>query len=116
MAQGADWVRLRHEYPDDEFFLLGDFNQDLVRPRYCGTTASQAVLETALQSAGLFSLTAGENDPIRRDSPRFACIDHICARRDSTWRTEAATRWPDEEAPDRKLSDHFGVSISFKRT
>ena len=114
-VQAADWIRLRHEYPDDEFFVLGDFNQDLVRPGYCGTAANRAVLEAALDRAGLLALTAGDGDPIRRDSPRCACIDHICARRDSTWLAEAATRWPNADVPDRRLTDHFGVSILFKR-
>ena len=113
-VQAADWVRLRHEYPNDEFFILGDFNQDLVRPRYYGSAVDRAALETALDSAGLVALTAGDGDPIRRDSAPCACIDHICARRDSTWRAEAATRWPNEDVPDRKLTDHFGVAISFK--
>lgn len=115
-VQGADWVRLRQEYPEDEFFVLGDFNQDLVydQPRYYGTAANRAALEAALESAGLVALTAGAGDPIRRDSAPCACIDHICARRDSAWRAEEATRWPAESVPARKLTDHFGVSISFK--
>jgi hypothetical protein len=117
-AQGADWIQLRREYPEDEFFVLGDFNQDLVReqPRYYGTAANRAALEAALDSAGLVALTAGGGDPIRRESAPCACIDHICARRDSAWRAEAATRWPDRAVPDRTLTDHFGVSISLERS
>ena len=115
-VKGADWVKLRQAYPDDEIFVLGDFNQDQVseQPRYYGTAAKRAALEASLESAGLVALTAGALDPIRHDSAPCACIDHICARRASAWRAEEATRRPAESVPARKLTDHFGVSISFK--
>jgi len=113
--QCADWKQLRQAHPEDEFFVLGDFNQDLVqgRPRYCGTRTNRVALETALESAGLVALTGADGDPIRRDSFPLACIDHICARRDSKWSAEPAVRWPDEPVPKRGLSDHFGLSMSF---
>jgi endonuclease/exonuclease/phosphatase family metal-dependent hydrolase len=110
-------MRLRRDNPDDEFFVLGDFNQDLVRvgPRYYGSRANRDALETALVDAGLVALTAADGDPIRRDSAPCACIDHICARRDSNWRAEPAVRWPDLPAPERWLSDHFGLSVLLRR-
>lgn len=116
-VQSADWLRLRREFPEEEFFVLGDFNQDLVKtpPRYYGSRANRAALEAALSDAGLVALTAADGDPIRRDSPPCACIDHICARRDSKWSAEPATRWPDAPKPERGLTDHFGVSVSFRR-
>lgn len=113
-VQAADWERLRRDFAGDEFFVLGDFNQDLVHPRYYGSSANRTALESALKNAGLVALTAADGDPIRRDSPPSACIDHICARRDSTWHMEPAVRWPDRAAPERSLSDHFGLSISFQ--
>jgi endonuclease/exonuclease/phosphatase family metal-dependent hydrolase len=117
LVQSADWMRLRRDNPDDEFFVLGDFNQDLVRvgPRYYGSRANRDALETALVDAGLVALTAADGDPIRRDSAPCACIDHICARRDSNWRAEPAVRWPDLPAPERWLSDHFGLSVLLRR-
>jgi hypothetical protein len=115
-VQAADWLRIRHDYPNDEFFVLGDFSQDMVTPRYYGSRANRDALETALEDAGLRALTAGDNDPIRRDSPRCACIDHICARRDSKWRmVDRAKRWPDIPVPDRWLSDHFGIAVLLER-
>lgn len=113
--QAADWKRLRQEFATDELFLLGDLNQDMVSPRYYGSRTNRAELEKALEDAGLTALTAGLGDPIRRDSAPRACIDHICARRDSTWRAQPAVRWPNLPAPDRRLSDHFGVSIVLLR-
>jgi endonuclease/exonuclease/phosphatase family metal-dependent hydrolase len=111
-VQAGDWLRLRAEYPKDELFILGDFNQDLVMPRYYSSRANRALLEAALSAAGLVCLTAGEGDPIRRDSPSCACIDHICARIDSRWAVEPAIRWPETPVPERWMSDHFGVAIT----
>jgi endonuclease/exonuclease/phosphatase family metal-dependent hydrolase len=115
--QSADWVHLRKQFPKDEFFLIGDFNQDLVSrpPRYYGSVTNRKALEAALDRAGLMSLTGGDNDPIRRDSPPCACIDHICTRRDSKWLAGSTVRWPDSPVPQRGLSDHFGVSVSLSR-
>jgi endonuclease/exonuclease/phosphatase family metal-dependent hydrolase len=115
-VQTADWKALRRKYPDDEFFLLGDFNQDFVRPRYYGSKVNRILLEAALEDADLVALTAGDNDPARRDSPLYACIDHICAREDSQWRAGVTERWPAEPTPRKKgLSDHFGISASLIR-
>ncbi len=112
-VQAADWMRLRRAYPEDEFFLLGDLNQDLVTttPRYYGSGANRSVLENALEGAGLTAITAGPGDPVRRDSGPCACIDHICARRDSNWQAVPAVRWPDVPVPEKWLSDHFGLSV-----
>lgn len=109
--QQSDWLRLRREFPDDDFFLLGDFNQDLVEPRYYGSRANREALRAALDECGLVALTGGTGDPIRRDSAPWACIDHICARRDSRWFAKPAVRWPDTPKPDKRLSDHFGVAV-----
>jgi hypothetical protein len=113
-VQLADWTRLQGDFADDEFFVLGDFNQDLVHPGYYGSKANRQALEAALRDSGLVALTAGEGDPIRRDSPPCACIDHICAKSDSKWQIESASRWPDVSTPERSLSDHFGLSIKFR--
>ena len=114
--QKEDWMRIRSDYPTDERFVLGDFNQDLVsRPRYYGAKSNRDLLEKALEEAGLVPLTAGSGDPIRRDSAPCACIDHICARRDSKWHAKPAVRWPETPTPDKRLTDHFGLSISLAR-
>lgn len=113
-VQAADWKQLCGDYPDDEFFLLGDLNQDLVsnKPRYYGSKANRTALEAAFLDVGLTPLTAGGDDPIRRDSAPCACIDHICTRVNSHWRAESTARWPNEPKPHKPLSDHFGVSVS----
>ncbi|MEO8362565.1 MAG: endonuclease/exonuclease/phosphatase family protein, partial [Vicinamibacteria bacterium] len=115
-VQAGDWMRFRAEYPADEFFLLGDFNQDLVTPKYYGSRVNRAALEAALADAGLVALTGGAHDPIRRDSPPCACIDHICARRDSRWRARPPNRWPDAPKPERRMTDHFGVAVVLEKS
>jgi len=116
-VQLSDWLELRSNHPHDELFVLGDFNQDLVSsgPRYYGSGANRRCLDQALKSAGLVALTGGENDPVRRDSFPCACIDHICGRADSAWRVASTERWPNEAAPPKSLSDHFGVAVEFTR-
>jgi Endonuclease/Exonuclease/phosphatase family len=111
-VQHTDWMRMRSQYPNDEFFVLGDMNQDLVQPSYYGSQANRAALEAALDKAGLVALTAGNDDAIRRKSPPHACIDHICSRADSRLKLASVHRWPDTPNPDRRISDHFGVSVT----
>ena len=115
-VQAQDWTRIRRDYSRDEFFVLGDLNQTLVSSPSYGSRANRSALEAALAAAGLTVLTAGDSDPVRRDSAPRASVDHICAQVDSTWRAEPAVRWPDAPVPERRLSDHFGVSVALSRT
>lgn len=111
-VQRDDWFQLQRQFPADDFFVLGDFNQDLVcrPPRYCGTQTNRRALEAALEAAQLVALTGGEGDPVRRSSESFACIDHICASRGARWTVQSTSRWPDGPLPRTGLSDHFGVA------
>ena len=115
MLQVQDWRELKTAFPEDEMFVMGDFNQDLVGSRYYGSRANRECLETSLQDVGLVPLTAGADDPVHRDSPPCACIDHICARSDSGWIAVRTERWPDAEKPVTGLSDHFGIGVTLQR-
>ena len=75
--QSSDWLEIRKVYPDDELFVLGDFNQDLASFHYYGSKKNRLALENALLESGLIALTAGENDPIARPPSVCAWIDHI---------------------------------------
>ena len=112
--QTSDWIRLQESYPDEEFFVAGDFNQELVTPRYVGTQVNQRELELALKRSGLVALTAGDADPVRRDLGS-ACIDHICARQKSDWSVVSTSRWPESMALEKGPSDHYGISVSMSR-
>ena len=114
--QVNDWIMLRSAHPDAEIFVAGDFNQDLVTPRYYGSQLNRARLEEGLERAGLVAYTAGAHDPIRRDSPPCACIDHIAGRLDSRFRIQRTRRWPESVVPSKALSDHFGVAVELVET
>jgi len=112
-VQCEDWLRLSETY-GNSIFLAGDFNQDLSHTHYYGSKVNRAELEGALESANLQPLTAGRHDPIRRDSPSRACIDHICLSKNSIWHPVNTLRWPNEAEPVRWLSDHFGVAVGLE--
>jgi endonuclease/exonuclease/phosphatase family metal-dependent hydrolase len=49
-------------------------------------------------------------DPM--SSPGYACIDHICVSQRQNVKLAKTERWPDAPKPNKKLSDHFGVSVT----
>ncbi len=113
-SQAADWADLRAQFPTEDLFVLGDFNQDLAETHYYGSRANHGRLRTTLDAAGLVALTAGASDPVRRDAEPYACIDHICVTRESCWHAEPPTRWPFDPAPEKRLSDHYGVAVTIE--
>jgi hypothetical protein len=108
-----DWRRLRSANPNAVFVAAGDFNQDLASRHYYGSKRQRLLLESALETVGLAALTGGDGDPIARDSPPCACIDHICISLEPTLAVARTTKWPDLPAPDKQISDHFGVAVEF---
>ena len=112
-AQAADWRTLRESNPDHDLVVAGDFNQDLAHTHYYGSRANRRRLLLALDGAGLVALTAGDGDPIRRDSSPRACIDHVCISKSTRWLLNRGSRWPNLPKPDRRMSDHFGVAVEF---
>jgi hypothetical protein len=63
--QATDWMRIKGDYRRDEFFVLGDFNQDLVSPpHYYGSQEYRAELRRVLDDSGLVALTAEDRDPV----------------------------------------------------
>ena len=69
------------------------------------------MLEKAIDASNMMIVTAGENDPVARDSSPYACIDHICISKQSGLDVYSTQRWPDLPKPDKRLSDHFGVVV-----
>lgn len=109
-VQLADWRRLQAEMPDASFVLAGDLNQDLAERHVYGGRRNRAALEGALTAAGLRCLSAGADDPVPHHAPDRASIDHICV--DSRLQPAGPLRsWPQEAAPRRTLSDHFGLVV-----
>ena len=110
----SDWKKIRETFPDDLFFLAGDFNQNLTRHHYYGSAIQKKSLERVLLEEGLVPLTAYENDPVDLDCHPYACIAHICINQKSGLKLIASERWPETAKPDRALSDHYGIVVTLK--
>jgi endonuclease/exonuclease/phosphatase family metal-dependent hydrolase len=111
-AQKSDWLKIQGDFPQATLILAGDFNQDLASRHYYGSKKKRPLLESALLECNLVALTNGVDDPIARESPPMACIDHICLSSGSDWVLESTARWPESPKPVATLSDHFGVSVN----
>lgn len=109
-AYAEDWRALREQFAGEAMIVAGDFNQDLVTPHYYGSHRNRELLQSALASAGLEAVTAGEGDPVRKASAPHATIDHVCVSI-GDWDVGSVTRWPQRTAPDRSVSDHFGIAV-----
>lgn len=112
-AYQCDWEQLQKSFPDAIHIVAGDFNQSFVSRHYYGSNRNRKVLEKAIDTCNMMTVTAGENDPVARDSSPYACIDHICISKQTGLEVRATQRWPDLPMPDKRLSDHFGVVIEF---
>lgn len=108
-AQRDDWGRLQGEHPDAELVVAGDLNQDLSDRHYYWSAAAKEALREALASVGLVALTADPGDPVRAVAPARASIDHLCVPAGSVWAAARCSVWPAAPAPDRTMSDHYGV-------
>jgi endonuclease/exonuclease/phosphatase family metal-dependent hydrolase len=115
--QKYDWKRLIDIYPDYDFVLAGDFNQNLGRDHFYGSHINRANLLSALNDCGLTCLTFGENDPVYKRTngkTNWQLIDHICTNlRLASIVKDPRIVWPDGDLPDRTLSDHFGIAVDF---
>lgn len=114
-AQLEDWRDLRQQHPDCELVVAGDLNQDLAPSHYYGSTRNRDALRQALAEVGLRCLTAGDRDPVwKQTGGVHAAIDHICVTAGLIAAPNHIRAWPGGGAPDRKLSDHFGVSVDVR--
>ncbi len=109
--QKLDWLKIRKDFPNATLIVAGDFNQDLAPSHYYGSHASKKHLSTSLEEVGLIALTGGADDPIARDSPPMACIDHICVSSAKDRFLNPTSRWPEALSPAKEFSDHFGVLV-----
>ena len=109
-----DWKKLQLAYPDAIHIVAGDFNQSLVDWHYYGSNLIRLKLEQTMQECNMTIITAGEYDPVARDSKPYACIDHICVSNSKIEQVYSTKRWPDKDKPDKTLSDHFGVIVEIE--
>ncbi len=106
-----DWKKLQLAYPEAIHIIAGDFNQSLVDKHYYGSQKIRTKLEQTMEECNMKILTAGENDPVSRETTNHACIDHICISESRFEHIYSTKRWPEQNTPDKKLSDHFGIIV-----
>jgi endonuclease/exonuclease/phosphatase family metal-dependent hydrolase len=112
-SQATDWARIANGRPSAPLFVLGDLNQDLSATHYYGSRANQSELRRRLAASGLSAATGGGSDPVRRHATDRAAIDHICGPTAVLSRSSALVEaWPAAPAPDRGLSDHYGLALT----
>lgn len=109
-----DRLRLSQDFPKATLIVAVELNQDLADWHYYGSRKKRSLLESALAESNLIALTSGVGDPIARDSPPMACIDHICISKGADWVLESTGLWPDGPEPDASLSDHYRVTVRLK--
>lgn len=112
--QQKDWVMLRDRYLADVLIVAGDFNQSLAPRHYYGSSEKRKLLESVMSQSELEPITAMENDPVYRDSPPNACIDHIFVSR-GDWKVASTSRWPNSISLKGADSDHYGIRVEISR-
>lgn len=115
-TQGADWLRLRREYPGSGFCVAGDFNQARFGRYTYGTKWGRKLLDLALEENRLVGITqpdfpAAEELDQEEQELLAKNIDHICLDRRMTSRVAGIGIWPGKTAEGNYLSDHNGVFV-----
>jgi endonuclease/exonuclease/phosphatase family metal-dependent hydrolase len=118
-TQGADWTRLRRQYPLHGLCLAGDLNQTRTGRYTYGTKWGRALLDLALMESGLTGVTQTdfpmvEKLPAKKKELLAGCIDHICL--DNLWaeRVRRVGIWPGQTAAGEYLSDHSGIFVDLE--
>jgi len=113
--QQSDWKGLALDHPKALQIVAGDFNQDLLDVgHYYGSGDRRKKLEEAIESARLRCQTRRDEDPVARQVPGQASVDHICVSMDAGASKTNASIWPQTEDLRHGLSDHFGVAVSLQ--
>lgn len=111
--QKSDWAVIRDTNPKARLLVAGDFNQDLLdEGHFYGSREHRRALQAALDRTGLTCVTGGSTDPVARQIPGHASIDHVCIPRDTRITVTDMTVWPSTGQLRRGLSDHYGVTVS----
>jgi hypothetical protein len=109
----SDWARIRATDPKARLLVAGDFNQDLLDAgHYYGSRSRRQALQDTLERATLTCVTGGTADPVARQIPGHASVDHVCIPQDSRITVTDMVVWPSTNELRRGLSDHYGVLVS----
>lgn len=107
--QGAQWKRLKADWPDSILCVAGDLNMTFGGPNTYHSRDGRLEAALAMEAHDLICATAWERVP--RDALDRAPIDHILLPYDIAIRARVKEVWPGHpRAPDR-LSDHSGLIV-----
>lgn len=104
--QCAEWLDIRHKYPDALLCAAGDFNTDMSRASRYGTREGIAALTQGIAAAGLYCATAPGRIPDW--CLPIAPIDHIALPLEWTRAASVVAAWP---AFKGVISDHSGLIV-----
>ena len=96
---------------DTELCIAGDFNQEFQANGPVGTRIGRAALDEILQNSKLTCATGGSQDPLvhRRCGTN---IDHILISKGLRVSDVLPESWPESIPVPRRISDHYGISIT----
>jgi endonuclease/exonuclease/phosphatase family metal-dependent hydrolase len=109
-TQRGDLRGLRAQEPRSDFIWAGDFNQHLVDSGRYWSKRNKELIGLTLRELGLSPLTA-DPDPVTAVARDRYSVDHICVALEGRWDRSSLRVWPTSPAPDRRLSDHYGVAV-----
>ena len=109
-AHGADWWRLRQEFPNHIFCVAGDFNQSRDGSGWYEDAQSVKMLSAALDNSNLKCVTEGDMRASGHLKSR-ASIDHICLSKSLTTQDVTMSAWEGTNADGCRMSDHNGVVV-----
>jgi len=109
--QGAEWLRLREQYPSHDIVVAGDFNQSLASRHYYGSRELRRLLEHQCAAAGLEVLTGLADERVPLSHP---VIDHIAVSPGAGRSVSPGEvhGWEGSWDGAGRLSDHSGVVVS----
>lgn len=113
--QGADWRRLRAEYPEHLLCVAGDLNQSRDGRRWSGrqwygTTRARTLLTQQLEAAQLECAT--NLDFVERgELTSRSTVMHLCLDARLHDRRPPCTAWFSTDGAGRPVSDHNGVHV-----
>lgn len=121
-TQGAEWQRLKRQFPSSGFCVAGDYNQNRDGGRWYGTKRGRSLLTQALSESNLHCVTEEDfiasgklpKDGLQgKDGKLWSrrCIDHISLNNEWADLLVEVTPWPGEMETGYHLSDHGGVLI-----
>ena len=107
---GADWLRLRQEFPNHLLCVAGDFNQSRDGSGWYEDAESVKMLSVAFDASDLQCVTEADMRASGQLKSR-ASIDHICLSKSVAVQGVTVGAWEGTTTDGCKMSDHNGIVI-----